>query len=345
MILFVQQHDGERQWYKVTDIEDLQPIYMVYPMAEEIALNSDTLQEALQSIAEYLDGHGMKSWVEEEQISKSLRQKALALGLSLASAVPAVRQAPHPSVMPSLHPTPVQEQAKKDDFGTHPSDRFLWNISQIESSGGNNVNHKPIASGKFKGTRAIGKWGLLQPTIKELVGRMHASGKADPEYDKLVGMSHDTLQEHFKQNPQIELNLARQLAQHVMQRQHGNMNRAAYAWLHGHNLHPADINREKLGASSYVNKYNAIDQVNPYRPKQPLKKVAQEVGSEDFKMRVSNWYKRREEEITDNPMRTSNFQPDPGRQRDDKLDQIKPNSMKTPMEIVTDNVKAVNESK
>ena len=348
MILYVQLHGDERQWYKIVYQEDLAQVYMTYPMTEDIAHSCDTLKEAVQAIAEYLDGHNMHAWVEDSEISKSLRQKATALGLALSTAVPAVRGLPQPSVNPSMHATPVQAQAPKDTFGTHPNDRFLWNIKQIESSGGKNVNHKPIASGKFKGTRAVGQWGLLQPTVKELVGRMRASGQSDPRYDKLPAMSRDQLEQHFKENPDVELNLARQLATHVLKRQHGNLHRAAYSWLHGHNLHPSEINKEKLGASDYVGKFRALDQINPYKPKPPiaaLKKVGQEVGSEDFKMRVKNWYKRREDQVTDDPMRSSNFTPDMGRIREDKLDEVKPDSMKTPMEILQTNVKFVNERK
>lgn len=347
MILYVQTHGIDRQWYKILDQEDLAQVYMVYPMAEEIARSCDTLKEAVEAISEYLGSHNMHSWVEDTEISKSLRAKATALGLALSTAVPAVHNLPRPSVTPSMHNTPVQAQAPKSSFGTDPNDRFLWNIKQIESSGGKNTNHKPIASGKFKGSRAVGQWGLLQPTIKELVGRMRAQGKSQPEYEKLVPMSRDQLQQHFQENPEIELNLARTLAAHVMKRQGGNIHRAAYSWLHGHNLHPSDINREKLGASDYVNKFRAMDQMNPYRPKPsvPLKKISTEVESEDFKMRVKNWVKRRDEQITDEPIRSSNFTPDMGRIREDKLDDIKPDSMKNPMEKLQDNIKFVNEEK
>jgi hypothetical protein len=345
MILYVEFAPGERQWYKISDVEDLAQVYMHFPMAEDIAMGCSTLKEAVQCIAEYLDGHNMRSWVEDAEISKSLRSKAAALGIALASSVPSVTQAPHPMVSPSMHATPVQAEAPKDDFGSHPSDSFLWNIQQIESSGGNNVNHKPIRSGKFKGMRAVGKWGLLKPTVKELVGRMRMDGSLTPEYAKLENMSRDQLDEHFKKNPQIELGLARRLAQHVIRRQGGNLQRAAYAWLHGHNLMPRDITKDKLSSSDYVNKFTAISQLNPFRKPTGLSKSMPEVESEDFKMRVKNWYKRREDEITEDPMRSSNFQPDPGRIRDEKLDEVKPDSMKSSMQKLADNVKTANERK
>lgn len=344
MILYIHYADGDRNWYKIKDFEDLAPLFETFPMTRDIAMDCDTVKEAAEAIAEYLDGHAMSSWVEGEDLSKSLRNKAAALGLSLAAAIsPPATSTQRPLVPASMHPTAQEVPAAKDQsFGTHPNDSFLWNISQIESSGGKNVNHRPIASGKFKGTRAIGKWGLLKPTIDEMVTRMRTSGTLTPEYQKLETMSRDQLEDHFKKNPQLELDLARSLASHVLKRQGGNKHRAAYSWLHGHNLHPADISNDKLFSSSYVNKYRQLDRLNPFNKKAPLRKVQQEIGNEDFKMRVKNWYKRREDEITAEPMRSSNFQPDPGRLRDDALDEIKPDSMKTPMERIQSNVKLTN---
>lgn len=348
MILYVQMHGNDKQWYKIVDPEDLNPVFTAYPMTREIAMSSDTLQEAVEAIAEYLDGHNMDAWVESKEISKSLRNSAAALGIALGAAVPSsVRSLPHPAMQPSMHQTPVQAEADKNAFGTHPNDRFLWNIKQIESSGGANTNHKPIRSGKFKGTKAIGQWGLLKPTISEMVGRMRASGTLSPEYEKLDGMNHDQLEEHFRKNPKVELELARNLATHVLKRQGGNMHRAAYSWLHGHNLMPRDIAHDKLNSSAYVNKFRAMDQINPYVKKQPgdLKKVMQDIGDEDFKMRVKNWAKRREEELTNEPMRSSNFVPDPGRLRPEELDDIKADSQKTPLERMQANLNRVNKEK
>jgi hypothetical protein len=346
MILFLQPiGSNDRQWYKITDFEDLHPIFMLYPMAQEIAMNCDTLKEAVEAISEYLSGHNMSSWVEDQDLSKSLRQKALALGLSLSTAMSGDG---HKLPTPGMQPTPpkqIKEQSHKSDFGSHPMDRFLWNVEQLESSGGKNVQHKPIASGKYRGAKAIGKWGLLKPTVDELVSRMRLKGTLTPDYEKLEQMTRDGLDDHFKQNPDVELNLARQLAQHIMERQKNNPERAAFSWLHGHNLHPQDITRDKLVHSEYVNRFKQLDKMNPYAKRKPasMKKAQPEIDSEDFKQRVKNWWKRRDDELTEEPMRTSSFVSDLGRRRDSQLDEIKPNSMKDPMTRLTDNIKQANE--
>ncbi len=347
MILFIQYPDMERKWFRVTSMDDLNPIFDMFPMTHDIALHSEDLKSALESIAEYLSGHHMSAWVDDKDISKSLRDKALALGLSLTTAIsPTALEHKKPSVVPTAQGRPAPERPAGAEFGTHPMDRFLWNIQQIESGGGTNVNHKPIASGKFKGMRAVGRWGLLKPTVDELISRSRLAGTLTPEMQKLETMSRENLDHHFKKNPDVELNLARQLADHVLKRQSGNHQRAAFAWLHGHNMFPSDIDKRTLLHSGYVRKYKAVDKLNPFRASPPtgavMAKTQHDVDSTDFKMRIKNWYKRRENEITEEPMRSSNFQPDPGRIRDDELDQIKPDSMKNPEERIKDRVKRAN---
>jgi len=346
MILYLQYPDAERKWFKIADFEDLHPVFAMFPMTNEIAMSCDTLREAVDSIAEYLSGHAMSAWVEDADLSKSLRAKALALGLSLSTAMAGDGHTiQKPTVLPSK-PTQAGKQETSTDFGKHPMDRFLWNVEQLESSGGQNTQHKPIVSGKFKGSKAIGKWGMLKPTIDEMTTRMRAKGQITPEMRQLETMSRDMTEEYFKKNPQVELNLARQLAQHVMAKQKGDPHRAAFSWLHGHNLHPDEIPDSKLINSEYVSKYKQVDKVNPFAPKRALssvKKTMPNVDSEDFRTRVKNWFKRREDELTAEPMHSSNYQPDPGRKRDDALDDITPSSMKDPMGRVMENIRRVND--
>ena len=48
---------------------------------------------------------------------------------------------------------------------------FLKNISQIESRGGEDMNHPEIKSGIHKGTKAIGRYGLMPNTVGEVLNR------------------------------------------------------------------------------------------------------------------------------------------------------------------------------
>jgi hypothetical protein len=346
MILFIQYPNMERKFWKISDFEDLNPVFEMFPRTYDIATSCDTLSEALDSISEYLSGHNMSSWVENQDISKSLRSKALSVGLSLATALtPTVLEHQRPSANPSKPPQFASVRDTSKDFGTHPMDKFLWNVAQIESSGGKNTKHPKIKYGISKGDHAMGKWGLLKPTVNELINRQRIKGTLTPEMSKLESMSRDAMDKHFKENPQAELDIARLLATHVHDRQKGNEHRAAYAWLHGHNLFPQDIPREKLIHSDYVSKYKQLGQMNPFQPKTKpvaMQKTQQSIDSSDFRERVKAWHKRRENELTDEPMRSSNFQPDPGRLRDSELDEIKPDSMKSPQQRLQANIKQAN---
>ena len=122
------------------------------------------------------------------------------------------------------------------------------------------------------------------------------------------------------------------------------MHRAAYAWNTGHNMFPDQIHNDVLLNSSYVQKFKSADQVNPFKTKAKAKApLAKTVEVEtDFKIKIDQWLKVREEQKTKNPTRSSNFQPDPGLLRDSKLDDIKPSSMKTSEEKLKEALKEAN---
>lgn len=146
--------------------------------------------------------------------------------------------------------------------------QFLSAISQIESSGGKNLNHETISGGMHKGTRAIGKYGLMPLTVKDIINRQRMDHSITPEIAALRNMDRDALQEQFIQQPELEENLANYLANYVLDRQQGNESAAAYSWFMGHNTKPEKITSQKLLNSDYVGKYNkfksdaAIDKLN-----------------------------------------------------------------------------------
>lgn len=350
MILYLKYPNDEQQHFKVMELEDLSPIFEMFPRTHDIALACDTLKDALESIAEYLSGNHMSAWVEDQDLSKSIKSKALALGLTMTTALGSgsTLNQPRSEFKPSLHPTAVAAKSNEIPFGKHPMDRFLWNVQQIESSGGKNTKHKPIQGGQFKGTKAIGKWGLLKPTVQDIISRMRIGKTLTPEYQKLEPMSRDQLENHFQKHPEVELHLARKLAEHVLKRQKNNPHSAAFAWNNGHNLFPQRIDSATLTNSDYVSKYKNADKMNPYKPKavaSKMQKMQPNIDSADFKHKVQTWYKRRENELTDEPTRTSNYQPDPGRMRDNELDTIKPDSQKTPKEKLQQRIKESNENR
>ena len=131
--------------------------------------------------------------------------------------------------------------------------RFLANIGQIESSGGKNTKHKTITSGPQKGQTAIGTYGLLPNTVDEIANR-----SSDPDIQALGNMEADEQKSYLESNPDMEQKVARELASHVLNKQGGNEEKAAYSWLYGHNLSPESVDERDYQDEPYVQKYKAL---------------------------------------------------------------------------------------
>lgn len=135
---------------------------------------------------------------------------------------------------------------------------FLQKIEQIESSGGKNTDHPVVEEGIQAGDQAIGRYGLMPNTIRELVNRRRMQGTTTGELQDLSNMPSPEMKHYLEQNPGLEDELAKQLATKVTRDQLGDEDRAAYSWTMGHNLQPTDITNEKLNESPYVQKYRKL---------------------------------------------------------------------------------------
>lgn len=131
-------------------------------------------------------------------------------------------------------------------------DRFLDAISQVESSGGKNTNHPLIQTGLQAGQQAIGSYGMLPNTIQELSNRARLHNQLTPEMAE-VSRNPTAL----GSDPNLEKQYANQLADRVLNRfQDPNM--AAYAWNHGHNLTPEQIQGRDYINDPYVQKFQKV---------------------------------------------------------------------------------------
>lgn len=141
--------------------------------------------------------------------------------------------------------------------------KFLRTIAMLESSGGRDIDHKPIESGLQQGQQAIGKYGLLPNTVQELINRRRQSGEIESEIEDLNQLDQGTLRDRLEQNPDLQEKLADQLAERVISRQQGDLDKAAYSWNRGHNLTPDRISLDKLNSNDYVQKFrNLMNQLN-----------------------------------------------------------------------------------
>ena len=88
--------------------------------------------------------------------------------------------------------------------------KFLQKTSQIESSGGKRLNHPEIQSGIHSGDSAVGQYGLMPDTIKELLNR--TKEQSNPDVEALRVLPNETVQREIASNPVMEDEIAARLA-------------------------------------------------------------------------------------------------------------------------------------
>lgn len=140
-------------------------------------------------------------------------------------------------------------------------EQFLNSISQVESSGGKNFDHDEIKQGMHQGHRAIGRYGLMPNTVKEVANRMRREGLINPNIRDVSSMEAADMKSTLETNPAYEQELAEYLANHVLNKQAGDDEKAAYSWFQGHNLSPERINESNYKEHDYVKKYNKFKNI------------------------------------------------------------------------------------
>jgi hypothetical protein len=141
---------------------------------------------------------------------------------------------------------------------------FLNSISMNESSGGVNTKHKQMEGGIHAGDRALGSYGLMPNTIKEMAVRM---GKDSPFYS-YSKMDNSAISDSIKKNPEHERQIASYMANHLYDRFGGDESKMAYSWNQGHNLTNDHFEgkHKSYKDHDYVKKYHKNKQVNQTNP-------------------------------------------------------------------------------
>jgi len=185
----------------------------------------------------------------------------------------------------STKPTIQQVQEQKKPTGSDTSYRnkrinsFLKAIAMNESSGGKNTRHERINSGIHAGDAAIGKYGLMPNTVKELANRM---GKENP-MNIYSSMENKNIAKELKENPEHQEKFANFLANHLNDKFGGDESKMAYAYNQGHNL----------GLDAFENKhsnYKEHDYVNKYHKHRSEIEKTPVVPNKPDQLASNKWY-------------------------------------------------------
>lgn len=153
-------------------------------------------------------------------------------------------------------------------FGENEQDDFLNAIQGVESNFGQNTNHQPLKNGLQAGTAAIGNYGLMPNTIKDVVGKIgnpgtrlgkYLTNQADySDIKNAVDVPDDELKNTVESNPVLQNQLARLLAKDVALKNNNDPQRMSYSWNMGSNVNPNKVPDIQVRNNEYVQKFNKI---------------------------------------------------------------------------------------
>lgn len=119
---------------------------------------------------------------------------------------------------------------------------FLKLMKFLETSDGKLMNHQRMTSGMHEGQTAMGKYGLMPNTAKEMANRV----KNKTELDQMIKNADPMMVESIlNENPHKYDEYKKIMADHVLERTNEDPVLAATAWRYGHNA-PISKLKEKI---------------------------------------------------------------------------------------------------
>lgn len=157
---------------------------------------------------------------KEEPLEKGgLKNAGIALGMAGALAGGA-----HTSDAGNRAPASIQQPKQKAPAYDHG--KMMRALASVESSGGKNMNHKPLANGDV----AYGKYALLPGTIKDTI-KGHKDLKT--KYGKALALTGQALHNYMRDNKGLEDTLADRHLSHIEHNFKGNPEHIGFAWNQG----------------------------------------------------------------------------------------------------------------
>lgn len=112
---------------------------------------------------------------------------------------------------------------------------FMKLIKAMESSGGKDTKHKRMTAGIHEGDAAVGAYGIMPKTAKEIAKRRIRDDRDTPSDDVVANVQEPSVEALLKENPELAREYAKDLAELVMKRTQGDPGLGMTAWHYGHN--------------------------------------------------------------------------------------------------------------
>lgn len=147
-------------------------------------------------------------------------------------------------------------------------EEFLRAISMLESSQNTNTDHKIMDSGIHAGDSAVGEFGIMPNTVRELAKRLKrrdhrlqldSQFKGDPEIERFADpkIPQNELQQEMLNNPEIANRAARYMHR-LVETRFQDPDKMAYAWHNGHNTDPEKLSEDVLSKNEYVQRFRKL---------------------------------------------------------------------------------------
>jgi hypothetical protein len=180
----------------------------------------DTNEPAVPDHGDFTSRAKLAVAKSEEVLEKgALKNAGIALGMAGALGgtshnVAAANRPPHTIQHEKTQPKPKYDHK-----------RMMNTISQIESSGGKDVNHKPTANGT-----AYGKYAIMPGTIKDVI-----NGNKDlkAKHGKALALNGDTLHRYMDDNKGLDEEIASRHLAHIESHFKDNPEKIGFSWNQG----------------------------------------------------------------------------------------------------------------
>lgn len=138
------------------------------------------------------------------------------------------------------------------------SDKLLKILSQLETSGGKNLKHKPIKKGVNVGQTAGGEYGIVPASLQDFAKQtMNRNVPVDVDVLAEMDKPHSEVTKKLNQDKEFDKKAAQMAAELMLMKSGGDEEKAAYRWNMGHNTPNSEIEKN-LDSNPYVEKFRRI---------------------------------------------------------------------------------------